>query len=145
MAKIGLNGKLHYSATLMGATPVWTLFNNVRDLTLAMEAGEADVATRASRFKMYLEALIDASVDWESVWDGSDTTLTALRAAFLAGTPVALAIMDDLVATSGAQGLQADFIITKFGRNEPLADGMMVPISAKPAYSTTPPAWVTTV
>lgn len=145
MAKIGLNGKLHYSATLMGAIPVWTLFSNVRDLTLSLEAGEADVSTRASRFKMFLESLIDATVEWESVWDPSDTTLTALRTAFLAGNAVALAIMDDLVATSGAQGLQADFIITQFGRNEPLADGMMVPITAKPAYSTTPPAWATTV
>lgn len=142
-AKIGLNGKLYYSATLMGATPVWVLVPNCRDLSLKMEIGEADVSTRASLYKMYLAAMIDVAVEFEMVWDNADAGQVAIRTAALAGTPLAFAVMDNLIATSGAQGLQADMILTGFSREEPLEDGMTVPISLKPAYSSTPPAWVT--
>ena len=51
--------------------------------------------------------------------------------------------MDGNIATVGSQGLQADFAITNFSRNEPLEEALTVSVTAKPTYSTVAPAWVT--
>ncbi|GEM_PF-2302232 len=48
--KLGMDGKL-YRTTLGGAIPdpeAWTLMGNVRDVTLNMDTGEADVTTRSN-------------------------------------------------------------------------------------------------
>ena len=45
--KLGLDAKL-YRNTSVYATPTWDEITNIRDLTLNLEAGEADVTTRGN-------------------------------------------------------------------------------------------------
>ena len=51
--------------------------------------------------------------------------------------------MDGELATPGTQGLQADFSITQFSREEPLEEAIRVKVQAKVTYSVTAPQWVT--
>ena len=47
-AKLGLDAKL-YRNTGTFAAPTWDIIGNVKDLTLNLETGEADVSTRANK------------------------------------------------------------------------------------------------
>ena len=119
------------------------LISNVRDLKLNMDKNEADVSTRATGgWKATLDGLKDASVEWEMIWDSTDTAQQAIMNAFLNNTTLIFQIMDGPYATVGSQGLTGTFTITKFEREEPLTEGMKVSVQIKPAYGSTP-AWHT--
>jgi len=141
--KLGMEARLYYDAAGMSADPTWTELTNVRDLTLNLEKGEADLTTRANNGWRATEGTLkDASVEFEMVWDTEDAGFTAIKDAYFNGTPIALAIMDGAVDADGSQGLWADFSIISFSRSEPLEEGISVSVTAKPAYNPTyPPEW----
>jgi hypothetical protein len=138
--KLGLDAKIYYGSAGASAS---TVMSNVTNLTLNLTKGEADVTTRAaSGWKLTVGTLNDASVEWEMVWDTADAGFTAMKNAFFNNTLTALKIMDS--AGSGSQGLDADFAITAFTRDEQLTEALKVKVTAKPALSSRAPAWVTT-
>ena len=139
--KLGLDAKL-FRNTGTYSTPVWNEIANVRDVTLNIEAGEADVTTRNNNgWRATVATLMDASLEFEMVWDSTDDDFAAIRDAFLNRTPIELAVMDGPMA-SGAQGLRASMAITKFNRNEPLEEAMTVSVTAKPTYAANAPEWI---
>lgn len=138
--KLGLDAKMYYGTA--GASAA-TVMSNVTNVTLNLTKGEADVTTRAaSGWKLTVGTLNDASVEWEMIWDTSDAGFTAMKNAFFNNTLTALKIMDGSAA--GSQGLDADFAITAFTRDEQLTEALKVKVTAKPALSSRAPAWVTT-
>jgi hypothetical protein len=143
--KLGMDAKL-YRNTGSFASPTWNLIPNVKDLTLSLETGEADVTTRGNNgWRATVATLKDGSVEFEMIWDTEDEDFTAIRNAFLNNTALELAILDGLSSVAGSQGLRASFMITGFTRNEPLEEAITVSVSAKPTYSANPPAWMTTI
>lgn len=105
---------------------------NVRDVTLTLEAGEADVTTRAnSGWRATAPTLRECTAEFEMVWKPSDAGFTAIKSAFLGGTTVELAILDQDKATAGAQGPKGSFSITSFSRNEALEEAITVSVTAK--------------
>ena len=74
----------------------------------------------------------------EMVWDTADAGFTAIKNAFFGNDPIGFQILDE---TSG-QGLQADFSITNFSRNEALEEAITVSVTAKVTYSATAPSWI---
>jgi hypothetical protein len=143
--KLGMDAKL-YRNTGSFASPTWNLIPNVKDLTLSLETGEADVTTRGNNgWRATVATLKDGSVEFEMIWDTEDDDFTAIRNAFLNNTSLELAILDGLSSVAGSQGLRASFMITGFTRNEPLEEAITVSVSAKPTYSANPPAWMTTI
>lgn len=137
--KLGMEAKLLYKAGGQGGGGSWTALGNVRDVTLSLEAGEADVTTRAnSGWRATVATLKEASVEFEMVWDTEDAGFTAIRSAFFGNSPIGLQALD----ATGGQGLQADFSITNFSRNEALEEAITVSVTAKVTYSTTPPSWI---
>jgi hypothetical protein len=135
MYKLGLEGKLYYGDA--GSTASNEL-KNTKDVTLNLDSSEADVTTRGNNgWRATVAALKDASIEWAMIWDTDDAGFTAIKSAYLNGTPIALAVLDD---TDG-EGLDADFAITSFSREEPLEEAMSVSVTAKPTYSTRAPAW----
>ncbi|MFN5393878.1 MAG: phage tail tube protein, partial [Planctomycetota bacterium] len=111
-AKLGLDAKL-YRNTGTYAAPTWDLIGNVRDLTLNLETGEADVSTRSNNgWRATVSTLKDASLEFEMVWDTADSDFGAIRDAFLNNTTVEIAVLDGLITgtgSSGSQGLRASF------------------------------------
>ena len=139
---LGLDAKLYRNKDVP-ATPDWDEITNVRDVTLNLEAGEADVSTRGSSgWRATVATLKDASLEFEMVWDPSDDDFTALRDAYLNRTGIELAAMDGDITTSGSQGLRALFAVINFTRNEPLEESLTASITVKPTFSTTPPEWM---
>ena len=142
--KLGLDAKLYFCAAGIGGTPTWTELTNVKNVTLSLQKGEADVTTRAnSGWKATAATLKEGSIEFEMVWDTADAGFTAIKNAWFNNTLVGLAVMDGPVATVGSQGLWADCAIIDFSRDEPLEDALTVKVTAKPTYSVNAPIWKT--
>lgn len=140
--KLGMQAKI-YRNTGTWAAPTWVEIGNVKDVTLNLETGEADVTTRGNAgWRATLGTLKDASVEFEMVWEPADAEFSAIKDGFFNGTNVDLAVMDGDIAQTGTQGLRAEFSITAFSRNEPLEEAVTVNVTAKPAYSANPPVWL---
>jgi hypothetical protein len=141
--KLGMEAKLYYDPAGVGGG-TWNELTNVKDVTLNLEAGEADVTTRGNAgWRATVSTLRDGSIEFEMVWDTADAGFTAIKDAYFSNTPIGFAVMDGDIITPGSQGLQADMAITNFSRNEALEEAIMVSVTAKPTYSATAPAWVT--
>jgi hypothetical protein len=140
--KLGLDAKLYYCVAGIGGTPTWTLLANVKNVTLSLTKGEADVTTRANNgWKATAGTLKEGSIEFEMVWDTDDAGFTAIQSAYFGNSLIGLAVMDGPVATVGSQGLWADCMITDFSRDEPLEDAISVKVTAKPTYSENAPIW----
>ena len=136
--RLGMDAKLYRNSGSFGS-PIWTEVTNVKDLTLNLEKGEADVTTRANGgWRATVGTLKDASIEFQMVWDTADAGFTAIKNAFFGNDPIGFQILDE---TSG-QGLQADFSITNFSRNEALEEAITVSVTAKVTYSATAPSWI---
>jgi len=122
---LGMNAKLYYGAAGSSAS---TEMGNVKDVTLTLEAGEADVTTRANLgWRATAPTLRECTAEFEMVWDPTDAGFTAIKTAFLTAGMIALKILDK----AGGQGPDADFAITSFSRNEALEEAITVSVTAK--------------
>ena len=140
--KLGMEARL-YRNTGTYETPTWTEIDNVKDVTLNLETGEADVTTRANNgWRATAATLKDGSVEFEMVWDTADAGFTAIQEAYFDNTSIEFAIMDGDIATSGTQGLRATMAVTNFSRNEPLEEAITVSVTIKPTYADNAPEWM---
>ena len=141
--KLGMEGKLFRNAGTY-AIPDWKEMKNVKDLTLTLEKGEADLTTRGNAgWKATVGTLKEGSIEFEMVWDTEDAGFTAIKSAYFGNSLIGLAVMDGPIETSGNQGLWADCMITNFSRDEALEEAITVKVTAKPTYSTNAPHWKT--
>lgn len=140
---LGLDAKA-YRNTGTWASAVWVLVDNLKDVTINLESGDADVTTRGGGgFRQSVATLKDGSVDFQMIWDTADAQFTALQTAFFANSSVEMAFMDGLIATTGSQGLHADFSVTNFSRSEALEEALIVDVSLKITKSDNTPEWLT--
>jgi TP901-1 family phage major tail protein len=128
---LGMNAKIYQGAAGAELAALAEM-SNVRDVTLNLEAGEADITTRAnSGWRATAPTLRECTTEFEMVWKPGDTGFDAIKAAFLAGTTVELAVLDQARETAGAQGPKGSFSITSFSRNEALEEAITVSVTAK--------------
>jgi len=140
--KLGMEGKLYYNAGSY-ATPDWKELKNVKDVTLNLEKGEADVTTRGNAgWRATVGTLKEGSLEFEMVWDTEDEGFAALQAAWFGDTPVEMAVMDGPIAASGSQGLRATMSVISFSRKEPLEEAMSASLTVKPTYAEHAPEWM---
>lgn len=137
--RLGMEAVLNFKASGQGGGGSWSELSNVRDVTLSLETGEADVTTRAnSGWRATVATLKEASVEFEMVWDSADTGFTAIKNAYINNGVIGLQVLDG----PAGEGLQADFMITAFSRSESLEEAITVSVTAKVTYSATPPSWI---
>ena len=112
-----------------------TEVTNVKDLTINLESGEADVTTRATEgWKASVATLKEGSLEFGMLYDTADADFQAFQTAYFSNTPLALFVSD-----GAGTGLDADFSITGFSITQNLEEAMTVSVKAKP----TAPQWVT--
>ena len=141
--RLGMDAKLYRNTGSFGS-PTWTEVTNVKDLTLNLEKGEADVTTRANGgWRATVGTLKDASIEFQMVWDTVDAGFDAIRQAFFNNTPIEFAVMDGDITDPDSEGLRATFDIFNFTRNEALEEAIMVDVSIKPTYADNAPEWIT--
>jgi len=140
--KLGMEATLNYMEGGQSGGGSWNELANTKDVTLNLEAGEADVTTRANNgWRAIVATLKEASVEFEMVWDTGDAGFAAIKDAYLNNDIIGLQILDG-DDSGGGEGLQADFMITSFSRSEALEEAIMVSVTAKVTYSATPPTWI---
>jgi hypothetical protein len=142
MIRLGMHAKL-YRNTGTYAAPVWAVMPNVKDVTLNLETGEADVTTRGNAgWNATLATLKEGSVEFELVWDTADTGFSAIQAAYFGNAPLEFAVMDGDIMQAGTQGLRATMSVTNFSRKEPLEEAISVSVTIKPTYAEHVPEWM---
>ncbi len=142
--KIGLDAVLYRSATVLDddtntpALATWIEMGNVRDVTLNLEKGEADVTTRGNNgWRARRGTLKDGSLDLEMIVDPEDADYQAVRNAYMNNTEIALAAMSGDITEEGEEGLAANYEVFSFTRNEPLEDAMTVSVTLRPSSEIT--------
>lgn len=132
--KLGLEAKLFYGSAGSTASSELT---NVKDVTLSLETGEADVTTRAAEgWRATAATLKDASVEFTMIWDTEDAGFSAIKSAYFGGKPLSLFVSD-----GEGSGLDADFVVTGFSRSEPLEEALTVSVTCKPTIVDRAPIW----
>ena len=131
---LGLDAKLlRGAAGQTGATEV----KNVKDLTLNLESGVADVTTRATKgWRASVATLKEASLEFGILYDTEDADFLAFQEAYFGNAPLALFVTD-----GAGSGLDADWSITGFSIEQPLEEALTVQVTAKPTASTRAPQW----
>lgn len=140
--RIGLDAKIHVN-TGTYASPTWAEIEDAQDVTLTLEASEAEITRRGSGWRATLQAIKDASVEFDLVYDPTDTEFIAIREAFFDRETIEMAVMDGPIATAGSQGLRATMSVLNFSRNEPLEEALTVSVTVKPAPAANDPEWKT--
>ena len=138
---LGNAAKLYLDATPLSSTPdsgSWSEVDLAREVTINMDAARADVTRRGSgNWKQSKAGLIDATLEFEVVYDPTDTEFQALLDAFTSRGEIALAAMDGDIAVADTEGLAGNWEIVTFNRSEPLDDAITVSITAAPSGYTT--------
>lgn len=134
--RIGLDAKLYYGTAGSQATGEIT---GVNEVTLNLEKGEAAFNSRASAWEIIRAGLKKGSVEFKIPNNTAHSgVIAALADAFVNDTNLAFLILD----AAGGNGLDADFVVLKFNRSEPLEDAQTYDVSIKPTYVSRYPAWV---
>lgn len=137
--RLGMEAKIYYKVGGVAAGGTWNELGNARDVALNLEAGEADVTTRANQgWRAVVATLKEASIEFEAIWDSADPGFAALRDAFLGNNPIGIRCMD----AAGGEGLQADFMVTGLARDEGLEEAIKANVTLKITRSDTPPEWI---
>ena len=135
--KLGLDAKLFRgTAGTQGTIEV----TNVKDVSLSLESGEADVTTRKAKgWKLSVATLKEASLEITILYDTEDEDFLAFKEAYFSNTPISLFVTD---GDTTAHGQDADFSVTGFTVDQPLEEAVTVKVTAKPTASDRAPVWV---
>jgi hypothetical protein len=139
--RLGLQCKAYLKR---GSPATWQEVGNIRNVSLSLEKGEADITTRsANGWKLTIGTLKEGSIETEMVWDTDDLNFVAIKDAFFNDAPVEMAFLDGPNAAP-SQGLLARFSVTNLSRDENLEEAVLAKITLKPTYDATlAPGWVT--
>jgi len=128
---LGMNAKL-YQGAAGAALAACNEVTNVKDLTLTLEAGEADVTTRGnSGWRVTAPTLRECTVEFQMLWKPGDTAFEAIKTAYLSAGTVRLAPLTGAKGVADSEGPFGDFSITSFSRKESLEEGVTVDVTAK--------------
>ena len=128
---LGMDAKL-YEGAADAALAALTEVDNVKDVTVSLETGEADVTTRGnSGWRATASTLKGCTVEFTMQWKPGDTAFEAIKDAFLASTTVRLAPLTGARGAEYCEGPFGNYSITNFSRNEPLEESITVSVTAK--------------
>lgn len=126
--KMGFEGIIKYGA--QGST-AGTVISNTRDITETFDIEEGDTTVRGDGtsppIKTGRVCGRTYSIDWQMLEKSDDATLTALKTAAVAGTPVAIRT----ISHSTGKGYDGDMII-KFKKGLPLKGEQTVDFTGTP-------------
>jgi len=112
-------------------SPAWTRVRGIQDVKLSITPGgminssdrSVSINTEIpTRYKLELEAV--------GFWNGG-AGLTAIRDAFVAGTPIELAVLYGAAATN-KKGTRAEWAVTQFPIDFPLEDNQKIALKFQP-------------
>jgi len=140
LARLGLDCRIYYNAGAFNA-PAWVLIPHVKDLSIGLTTGEADVSTRGTGgWRAIAQTLKELSIEFKIQAVIGDNTFNALRLTWFERDSIDVLVLDDERTAAGAQGLRAVCQCVDFSREEPLEEGVTYNVVLK-ATLVTPPVW----
>ena len=125
--RLGIKAKIYYGTAGSTAVPT-TELSNVTDVTVTLDASEADVTTRANDgFRATVAGLKECTIEFDMLYLPNDPGFKAIRTAWLSAGQIHLAA---LTGEKG-EGPVGDFSITGFSRAEPMEEAIKYSVTAK--------------
>jgi hypothetical protein len=113
------------------SSPAWTNIRGLHDVKLNIQPGAmVKSSDRSVNIDTEVPTRYKVEVDASAFWNGGPG-LTALRAAFLNGMPIELAVLYGPAATS-KKGVRAEWAVTQFPIDFPLGDNQKIAIKLQP-------------
>lgn len=134
---LGGEAKFYYNSATYGS-PTWVLIENCIDLDLPDVRNAVGAVTRGTwPYMGYIPGSRDVTITWNSLQrqETTDAVLTALIAAYDAGTVMEFAIADQAIATVGCKYRRITSVITKCDESEPIEGVVTLAFEAKPALN----------
>ena len=138
-ARTGFAHKLYRNTGSFGS-PAWSEVTSVGDLKIPLLDSEANVNTRATRFKQFLKGLIELKPNFTMPYDPTAASdyLAFEAAGQSASATLDLAFADGPIATTGTRWIRIPESLIFLGeRDEPLEGAVMQPITAAPKANAT--------
>lgn len=111
----------------------WSEITRFVDVSMANDAGSAEVSSRLSAYEQTVNGLKNATLTaGYRVKQGTDADYTVFTNAYLNNTKLLLAVMDQNIATSGAKGWRGIYRVQTIGEEQPLSDGAMTNMTLAP-------------
>lgn len=128
MIRLGLDGKMFRGEAGAAQTSINIEMKTVKDVTLNLEKGEADITDRsANGWRVYVGTLKEGTLEFNINYDTESEDFKTLLNAYLNNTALAFFVTD-----GDGSGLLADFVITQFNKEEPLEEAQTVSVTARP-------------
>jgi len=128
---LGMNAKI-YEGPEGTETASLVEMGNVKDVTLTLDADEADVTTRENGgWKGIAATLRGCSAEFEMLWKPGDPCFQEMKTAYLTSGLVRLAVLTGPRDEEDSEGPVGDFTVTNFTRGEPIGDAVKVSVSVK--------------
>lgn len=143
--KVGLLAHSYINTSTSWTTPTWAAVDIIKDVTLDIAMGEADLSSRQSIWKLVNPTQLAASVEINFYWNTVDANYLLLQAGAIAGTDIDMAFMDTAIATSKAHGLRGHVGVFGWGRSEPIDGEVRGKATLKPTMNVDGnyPTWFT--
>ena len=136
---LGFQAKFYHGTS---GSPATNELTNIMDNSLGLENGEVDVTTRATNgWRAFAPTLTEATVEFTLLWLPGNSGFEAIKDAFFAKGTIALRILDKAIGSG--EGLDADFIISNFSRDENIDEALIVNCTARVGISDRAPVWET--
>ena len=137
---VGHEMKLYWDSASSPSSPTWVLVDRCKDLSVTNAKAQADVSRRASSWLLTAGGLKDLGLEfgyqyWQRKPTGQDTVYDALLSSFLVDTPMHFLVVDNVVPAPAGQttrGLELWVVVFDFGNDQPLSDGVVLNVVAKP-------------
>ena len=135
MIKLGLDCKLYRGEA--GENPE-ILMVNVKDVTLGLSTGTADITTRAAQgWRVSVATLKEGTISTSMLYDPDDADFAAVNDCFLHNKPLALFVSD-----GEGSGLLADFVVSQFEQTQNLEEGVGVSVTFNPTLVNRAPRYI---
>lgn len=130
----GLQAKLYYN-TGTRASPVWVLITRAIDVSVDISQTAVEVPSRASTWMAHLPGLKNATITFGyRVPGGTDTVFDFLLTCLTTPVMKEFAVMDQAIATTGAQGFVMYAQLEAMNLSQGMEEGAVMEFTLRPAY-----------
>jgi predicted secreted protein len=125
--RLGIKAKMYFGEAGTSGVPSGEL-SNVTDVTITLDASEADVTTRDNDgFRATIAGLKECTIEFDMLYLPDDAGFKAIRTAWLESKQIHLAAL----TSEHGEGPVGDFSITGFSRSESLEEAIKYSVTAK--------------
>jgi predicted secreted protein len=125
--KLGIKAKMYFGEAGKSGVPTGEL-SNVTDVTITLDASEADVTTRDNDgFRATIAGLKECTIEFDMLYLPDDAGFKAIRTTWLDSAQIHLAAL----TSEHGEGPVGDFSITGFSRSESLEEAIKYSVTAK--------------